>query len=397
MRETAAALVVAAGAGTRFGGPLPKVFAPLAGQPVLAYSLQAFDAQPQFSHLCVVAAAEYLGQAQALCEAYVQRLSWQVVAGGDERQASVGHGLQALAPLTPTWVAIHDGARPLVSPALISEALRLAQTHGAAVPVIPCPDTIKELSPTGQIARTPDRRLLRLAQTPQTFRYELICRAHARAAAEGWVVTDDAMMVEQSGEQVVPSPGEVRNMKITHPADLTAAARLLDDERALSWRVGHGYDLHRLVAGRPLILGGVTLEYDKGLDGHSDADAALHALCDALLGAAGLGDIGQHFPDHDPAYKGADSLQLTRQVVARLAAAGWQPANADVTIVAQRPRLGPHIPLMRERTAEALRLAVEKVNYKATTTEGLGPEGEGLAISAYAVVTIARSDQPTGA
>lgn len=388
MSESAAALIVAAGVGTRFGGKLPKVFASLAGQPLLTYSLRAFDAHPQFSHLCVVAAPEHLDRTRKICAATVRRLGCRVVAGGEQRQASVARGLAALADFSPTLVAIHDGARPLVSQTVITEALAIASAQGAAVPVLPCSDTVKELGPEGTVARTLDRQYLRLAQTPQTFRYDLICRAHERAMAEGWDVTDDAMMVERLGEAVTPSPGDPRNLKITHPEDLALAEWLLEGDPRGSIRVGHGYDLHRLVEGRPLVLGGVTVPHDRGLLGHSDADAALHALCDALLGAAGLGDIGRHFPDTDPAYAGADSLDLTRFVVEKLTQAGWQPLNADVTIVAQRPRLAPHIPLMRERTAAALGLSPEAVNYKATTTEGLGPEGEGLAISAHAVVTV---------
>jgi 2-C-methyl-D-erythritol 4-phosphate cytidylyltransferase/2-C-methyl-D-erythritol 2,4-cyclodiphosphate synthase len=388
MSESAAALIVAAGAGTRFGGPQPKVFAPLAGQPLLTYSLRAFDGHPQISHLCVVASPEHLDRTRELCAVTVQRCDCRVVAGGAQRQASVARGLQALADLSPTLVAIHDGARPLVSPAVITEALAVAGAQGAAVPVLPCSDTVKELAPTGTIARTLDRHPLRLAQTPQTFRYELICRAHEQAAAEGWEVTDDAMMVERLGEAVYPSAGEARNLKITHPEDLALAEWLLGAGAPGAVRVGHGYDLHRLVEGRALVLGGVTVPHERGLLGHSDADVALHALCDALLGAAGLGDIGRHFPDTDPAYAGADSLDLTRRVVAMLAEAGWQPLNADVTLVAQRPRLAPHVALMRERSAAALGLPPEAVNYKATTTEGLGPEGEGLAISAHAVVTV---------
>jgi 2-C-methyl-D-erythritol 4-phosphate cytidylyltransferase/2-C-methyl-D-erythritol 2,4-cyclodiphosphate synthase len=381
-----AALIVAAGAGTRFGGALPKVFVPLGGAPLLAWSLRAFGQHPEISTIVVVVAAEYLEQTQELCAAELD-LPYEVVAGGSQRRNSVANGLRALSNFNPNLVAIHDGARPLVSAPVISDSLRVARTCGAALATLGVTDTVKQLAADGCILATLDREQLQLAQTPQTFNYELILRAHERAEAEGWEVTDDAMLVERLGHPVYASQGEWRNLKITRPEDLMLAEWLLQADRPRQ-RIGHGFDLHRLVEGRKLMLGGVEIPHEKGLLGHSDADAALHALCDAILGAAGLGDIGQHFPDTDPAYKDADSLDLTRRVAELARAVGWQVGNVDVTIIAQQPRLAPHIPAMREATAAALGIAPALVNFKATTTEKLGLIGEGQALAAEAVALL---------
>lgn len=385
MSERVAALIVAAGAGTRFGGDLPKVFVPLAGLPLLAWSLRAYGRHPAVQSLCVVTAEEYRAPAARLCEAQLT-VPWQVVAGGAVRRQSVHKGLQALRACAPDLVAIHDGARPLVSPEVISDGLAVAARHGAALAALPVVDTVKRTDGAGRVTATLDRRELQLAQTPQTFRFDLIYRAHEQAEAEGWEVTDDAMLVERCGHPVYASRGDRRNLKITVPEDLLMAQSLLSPPGAP--RVGHGFDLHRLVAGRRLVLGGVQVQYERGLLGHSDADAPLHAVCDALLGAAGLGDIGRHFPDTDPAYKDADSRQLLRRVGELARAAGWLVGNIDVTILAQAPRLAPHLPAMCEATAAALGVPPALINYKATTTEKLGPIGEGEAIAAEAVALL---------
>jgi 2-C-methyl-D-erythritol 4-phosphate cytidylyltransferase/2-C-methyl-D-erythritol 2,4-cyclodiphosphate synthase len=374
-----AALVVAAGAGERFGGPLPKVFVPLAGRPMLAWAVRAFAAHPEIDDLAVVVAPEQLARARELCGEAL------IVAGGAHRRQSVLNGLRALADLQPELVAIHDGARPLVTAAVISDSLRVCREHGAALTAVPATDTVKQVE-DGRIIGTLDRRRIHLAQTPQTFCFDLILQAHERADAEGWEVTDDAMLLERLGHPVYTSSGDTRNLKITTRADLLRAEALLRGEQTP--HVGHGLDVHRLVAGRRLILGGVAIPHDKGLLGHSDADAALHAIADALLGACGLGDIGRLFPDTDAQYQDADSVELLRQVVGRVAQAGWRVGNVDVTIIAQEPRLAPHVENMRAATAEALGVDLTQVSYKATTTEKLGPIGEGRAIAAEAVALL---------
>ena len=337
----------------------------------------------------VVVSRDWLGPTRELCSAELS-IPWEVVEGGAERRMSVCNGLRALRDFHPDLVAIHDGARPLVSSDVISDSIDVARRCGAALATVNVVDTVKQVDAAQCITATLDRSQLQLAQTPQTFRYDLILQAHERAEAEGWEVTDDAMLVERLGYAVYASRGDRRNLKITVPEDLSMAQWLLESNKS-ALRVGHGFDLHRLVEGRRLVLGGVNIEYANGLLGHSDADAALHALCDAILGAAGLGDIGQHFPDTDPAYEDADSLRLLGRVGELARAAGWAIGNVDVTILCQAPKLAPHLPAMRERTAAALGVAPDLINYKATTTEKLGPIGEGQAIAAEAVVLLVSS------
>ncbi|MEN6643410.1 MAG: 2-C-methyl-D-erythritol 4-phosphate cytidylyltransferase [Armatimonadia bacterium] len=386
MSERVAALIVAAGSGTRFGCALPKVFAPLSGRPLLCWSLRAFGTHPEVDEVVVVAATEYAAQARSLCEAELS-VPWQVVEGGSERRVSVYNGLAALQSNPPDIVAIHDGARPLVSSEVISDSLRVCRDHGAALAAVGAVDTVKQADPNGLVTATLDRSNIFLAQTPQTFSYRLIFDAHERAAREQCEVTDDAMLLERFGSPVHLSRGESHNLKITMPEDLKLAEWLLQGQNPAP-RVGHGYDLHRLVEGRRLVLGGIEIPHTKGLLGHSDADAALHAICDAILGACALGDIGRHFPDTDAAYKDADSRELTRQVVALAREAGWRVGNVDVTIMAQEPKLAPHNAAMREATAAALNVPVEQVSFKATTNEGLDSIGRGEAIAAHAFIVM---------
>jgi len=378
-----AALIVAAGAGERFGGALPKVFVPLGGRPMLLWAVQAFAAHPEVDDIVLVVAPEYVSQARELCAHVDADVS--ILAGGAHRRQSVLNGLRALQPLQPDLVAIHDGARPFVSPQIISDSLRVCREHGAALTALPATDTVKQVE-TERVVATLDRQGVYLAQTPQTFRFDLILQAHEQAESEGCEVTDDAMLLERLGHPVYISRGEARNLKITTQDDLRRAEGWLMGEQTP--RVGHGLDVHRLVEGRRLVLGGVEIPHDKGLLGHSDADAALHAIADALLGACALGDIGRCFPDTDQRYKDADSAELLQRVVAMVAEAGWRVGNVDVTIIAQEPRLAPHVERMREATAAALGVAVEQVSYKATTAEHLGPIGEGQAIAAEAVALL---------
>lgn len=403
----AGAVVVAAGQGRRMGG-VDKGFLPLGGRPVLFWSLSALSAVPEIREIVVVVApGEEDAVAGRIAGGRFPKVA-AVVPGGAERQFSVAAGLDALSPQIEI-VAVHDGARPLVEPEAVRQALaRLAAEDLAGVALgVPVKDTIKELDEGGLVAGTPRRERLWAVQTPQVFRVAVLRQAHAEARASGVLATDDCALVERLGLPVALVPGDYRNLKVTTWDDLALAERLLakraggaEEPHASEWRsgrcgamrVGVGYDVHRLVEGRDLVLGGVRVPYEKGLLGHSDADVLTHALMDALLGAAGLGDIGQQFPDTDPAYAGADSLALLGRVGALVAGAGYRVHNADAVVIAERPKLAPHLPAMRERLAAALGCAPDAVGLKATTTEGLGFTGRGEGIAAQAVCLLAKRE-----
>ncbi|HEY3396340.1 MAG TPA: 2-C-methyl-D-erythritol 4-phosphate cytidylyltransferase [Armatimonadota bacterium] len=380
-----AALIMAAGRGERMGGALPKCFLPLAGRPLVAHALAAFARTPEVETVILVAPPGWTEPARELLAA-AGLADLQIVGGGESRMDSVERGLQALEADAPELVAIHDGARPLISPETISATLAAAAQTGAALAATPLTDTLKRANADLLVTATPPRENLWRAQTPQCFRYDLVCAAHQRAREEHWPATDDGMLVEKLGHPVQLVPTRGYNPKMTTPEDMQRAEHLLS--AAAETRVGHGYDLHRLVTGRPLVLGGVTIPHEQGLLGHSDADAACHALADALLGAVALGDIGAHFPDTDPTYAGADSTLLLAHVAELLRQNGWRLVNCDLTIQAQAPRLRPHVEQMRTRLAAALGVEVTRVSVKATTMEGLGPIGEEQAIAAHAVVLL---------
>ena len=375
------ALIVAAGRGARSGIGYNKVFYPLPGGCVLSHTIRAMADSGAFDGITVVISAEDEALFERCCaQDGTRRLVRAVAYGGSTRQMSVYNGLCAL-PQDTELVAIHDGARPYVSEPVIRATIDSARAWGSGVIATPVIDTIKQVDAEEFAIATPPRSALRAVQTPQTFRYAEIMAAHSRAMADGYNSTDDAALYEYVYGKVklVQAEGAMRNKKLTTPEDFSAAPVL---------RVGTGYDVHRLVVDRKLILCGVHVPYEKGLLGHSDADVALHALMDALLGAAGLGDIGRHFPDTDPQYKGADSMELLRCVMRKLADCGYAASNVDVTIVAQRPKLRDFIPQMNRNVASAVQLPEACVNVKATTTEKLGFEGAGLGISAQAVAMI---------
>jgi 2-C-methyl-D-erythritol 4-phosphate cytidylyltransferase / 2-C-methyl-D-erythritol 2,4-cyclodiphosphate synthase len=390
---TAAALIVAAGRGTRFGAEVPKVFVDLAGAPLYAWALRTYDACPEIGQIVLAVSPDYLAAAEAQCRELGLTTPLRVIAGGAARPDTVWAGLLALRESPPNLIAVQDGARPLTRPETIRRSLEIAAAHGASVTAAPVTDTIKEAGPDHRVVATPDRIRLWAAQTPQTFRYDLLLSCYRQARAAGWETTDDASVVERCGYPVFVNPAPATNLKVTTPHDLRHAALLLDAGtpalEAANVRIGHGYDVHRLVPGRRLVIGGVSIPHETGLDGHSDADVLLHALCDALLGAAARGDIGALFPDTDPAYEGADSLDLCRRVAGVVREAGLEIANVDTTVIAQRPRLAPHVGAMRANIAAALGVAVDRVSVKATTTEHLGFEGreEGIAASAVALLT----------
>ena len=377
-------MVVAGGRGARAGLGRNKVFFAWKGRSVLSRCLDALERSGALDGAVLVLGAEDFEQYDALCAREgASPLVKRVVAGGDCRRRSVRSGLAAL-PEEAEIVAVHDAARPFVSPEAVRETVQSARKWGSGVISTPVTDTIKRVGPDGAV-ETLDRAQLRAVQTPQTFDCAKLKAAHERAEAEGFDATDDAALFEHyyGSVRLVTAPGAEANIKLTNPADFEKLSRP-------AMRIGSGYDAHRLAEGRKLILCGIDVPHTRGLDGHSDADVAVHALMDALLGALGEGDIGRHFPDSDPAYKGISSMLLLEQVMKIVREHGYGVANADVTIVAQKPKLAAYIPAMRENLARAL--GTDAVNVKATTTERMGFEGEELGISAQAVALLTAAE-----
>ena len=383
MRKTCAAVIVAAGSATRMQG-IDKMLAPLAGVPVVLRSVHALAASDCIDSLVIVTRTECMETLRTLCAEVSKPVT--VVAGGASRPESVLAGLAAL-PEGTELAAIHDGARPLVTQAVIAEAVEAAERCGAAAPAVPVHDTIKQAE-NGLVRATPERKTLFAVQTPQVFDVKLLKTVLRAAMERGIALTDDCSAVEAAGKPVVLTQGCEENLKITTPVDLTLAEAIL--KRRKTMRIGHGYDVHRLTEGRRLILGGVEIPFERGLDGHSDADVLVHALMDALLGAAGLRDIGVLFPDNDPAYKNISSMLLLDRVMLTLEHAGYAVGNVDVTVLAQRPKLKDYIPVMRENLARAMKIPLDCVNIKATTEEGLGFTGSGEGIACHAVCLLER-------
>jgi len=388
MQGMVVAVVPAAGAGTRLGGARPKQFLPLAGRPLLTRTLMVLEQTPQVHAVVVVCPPGGEDETRRTCvEPYGLAKVAAVVPGGAQRQDSVAAGVAAATKLGAKWLVVHDAARPLAKPELFARVLAAAAHTGAAIAAVPAADTIKQAGADDLAEATLDRSRLWLVQTPQVFERGLLERALAQAAKDGYYATDEAGLVERLGEKVKLVMGSRDNIKVTTPEDLALAQGML----GAATRVGQGFDAHRLVQGRRLVLAGVELTHSSGLLGHSDADVATHAVMDALLAAAGLGDIGQMFPDSDPAFAGADSLELLTQVVQRLAREGWRPAQVSLTLLAQRPKISPHYPAMRAKLASALGLEPEAVNLAASTTEGLGFVGREEGMAAWATAVIARS------
>lgn len=382
------AIVAAAGKGRRFGAGENKVFAPLAGRTVLHWSVQRLLDSGTLDSVVIVTGAEDVDRVRKIASVFPAVHS--VCEGGAERSDSVRNALREV-PAGTEVVAIHDGARPLASPALIARVIAEAREHGAALPATPVSDTLKRSADGADIRETVDRRGLYGVQTPQAFHLDLLRRAYAEAAAAGFAGTDDASYVERLGHPVRLVPGERSNLKITVQEDLQMAEALLSPAPVL--RTGFGYDVHRLAPNRKLVLGGVELHHpqDLGLDGHSDADVLLHALADALLGAAALGDIGEHFPNTDDRYRGISSVVLLGAVARLLREKGWEPVNVDAMLIAERPKIRPHVDTMRARVAEALEIGPDCVSIKATTNERLGFEGREEGIAAHAVAMIRKT------
>lgn len=377
------AIILGGGSGQRMGAKCNKVLLPIAGKSMIVRSVEAFV--PLVEQVVVVSREEDMPvMASELAQ---NGLDVPMVSGGATRQESVWRGLQALSGQCG-GVLVHDGARCLVTADVIQRCMVSVEKCGTGVAAVPVTDTIKTVSDANIALDTPNRASLRAVQTPQGFKVDLFRRAHEQAQRDGFLGTDDASLVERLGVPVQLTEGSRRNIKLTTPEDLLMAEAFFAEQALPALRVGQGYDVHRLVEGRPLILCGVSIPHTLGLLGHSDADVALHALMDAMLGAMALGDIGKHFPDTDEAYRGISSMLLLRHVVALLKAHHARVTNCDVTIVAQKPKLLPYIPQMRQNVADALELPLARVNIKATTTEKLGFEGEEKGISAQAVCMV---------
>lgn len=384
------AVVPAAGSSTRMEGQ-DKLLLPLEEQPVLLHTLRALELCPYLAEIIVVTREDLIVPIGQLCRDAGLSKVRKVIVGGATRTHSVLAGLGEL-PSGAELVAIHDGARPLVSQEVLETVIFRAAECGAAAPAVPVKDTIKQAKggdgktvPEGcRVENTPDRSTLYAVQTPQCFdRAAYLAALDELDEVSARLVTDDCSLFELTGRPVELVQGDYANIKITTREDLPRAGN-----GGKKMRIGHGYDVHRLVEGRKLILGGVEVPYEKGLLGHSDADVLAHAVMDAVLGAAALGDIGQHFPDTAEEYAGADSLMLARRVAEIMTGHGWRIENIDATILCQRPKLAPHIPAMRAKLAEAFGMPVDAVSVKATTEEHLGFTGEGLGIAAHAVALI---------
>lgn len=370
------AVILAAGESSRMGRPKQRI--PLCGEPVLRRAVRAYAG---IADECIAVARERdLPEIREM----LGGLPCAVVAGGKTRQASARLGLAAVSPRA-THIAVADGARPLTPREDILRTWEAARASGAAALAVRVTDTLKKADAECRIVATVSRDNLWRVQTPQIFSLPLYTRAMEQAAAQGRDYTDDCALVEALGAPVTLVEGGASNIKITSPRDLPLARALLREKGECGMRVGHGYDVHRLVPGRRLVLGGVTVPHETGLLGHSDADVLLHAVADALLGAAGMGDIGRLYPDTDERFRGADSLELLRGVRERLDAAGWAVSNIDGTVIAQRPKLAPYLAAMRENIASACAVPPERVNVKATTEEALGFTGREEGIAAHAV------------
>lgn len=374
-----AVIIAAAGLGTRMGGSVPKQYMKIGGEPMLLKTTRAFCSNEYIDYVFIVTNKDYVDYCLRLREEYGLSKVVSVVEGGKERQDSVYCALQEINRKRPgvEYVLVHDGARPFVSQETIDFVIAAAAGVGAAVACVPVKNSIRRGS--GTDSRNIERKDLYSVQTPQGFKKSILMEAYETAFAEGYYGTDDAGLVERIGRPVELVRGQYDNIKITTKEDIPMESR-----------AGTGFDVHRLTEGRPLILGGVKIPFEKGLLGHSDADVLIHALMDALLGAAALGDIGQHFPDTDEAYRGISSLVLLEKVKLLLEEELYKISNVDMTVIAQRPKIKPYINDMKKNIAETLEIEESRINIKATTTEQLGFTGREEGIAAQAVCLLCR-------
>jgi 2-C-methyl-D-erythritol 4-phosphate cytidylyltransferase/2-C-methyl-D-erythritol 2,4-cyclodiphosphate synthase len=390
--ERTAAILVAAGRGLRAGAGGPKQYRSIGGQSVIFRAMEPFCCHPQVAAVQPVLNPEDV----AMFNEAVRELKHQPPTnGGATRQASVHAGLEALAGQKPDIVLIHDAARPFVSAALISRAIKAASATGAAIPAIQVADTIKLVDGAGNVEATPERARLRIAQTPQAFRFDVILDAHRRAAREGRNdFTDDAALAEWAGLTVATFEGDPANMKLTTPEDFVREEARLASQLG-DVRTGTGYDVHAFGDGDHLMICGIRVPHSRGFLAHSDGDVGLHALVDAILGALADGDIGSHFPPSDTKWKGAASDKFLKYAVDRVTARGGRIANLEVTLICERPKIGPLRDTMRARIAEIAGLSISRVAVKATTSERLGFTGreEGIAATASATIRLPWDDK----
>ena len=383
-QASCAAIIVAAGSGSRMGGDMPKQFMDLGGRPVLAHSLTAFASDPRFGGIVVVCASDWMDEVRAIAK--VEGVTILLAEGGATRRDSVRAGLSALPAhrLAPDYIFVHDAARPGLSRAMLDSLHVALKSASAAVPALAVVDSMA-FAANGNLSQSLDRSQLVRVQTPQAFHAATLFAAH-----EQWLgvdePTDDARMAQAIGANVAVIAGDDRLIKLTQPQDFALFNALHDDRSSHIMRIGQGYDVHRLVVGEELWLCGVKIEHTHGLSGHSDADVALHAITDAVLGAIGAGDIGQHFPPSDPQWRGARSDQFLAHAMTLARDAGFRLGNADLTIICERPKIGPHRETMRESLARILGVSPNQISVKATTTEGLGFTGREEGIAAQAVV-----------
>ena len=384
------AIIAAGGRGQRFGSARPKQLLTVGGRPMLERSVALFLDHPDVDEIVVALPADLAADPPPYLRAASKPI--RVVAGGARRQDSVANAFQA-ASAESLVVVVHDAARPFASADLVSRTIAAAVESGAALAALRVSDTVKRIGDRMVIETLP-RESLYLAQTPQAFRREILREALALGEAGG-DATDEASLAERAGHAVRVVEGEPGNIKITMPEDLAVAEAIARRAghagRQPAIRVGTGYDLHRLVEGRPLILAGVRMAFERGLLGHSDADVVCHAVTDAILGAAAAGDIGRHFPDTDPRWKDASSLDLLRRAVGTVRATGFAVVNIDVVVIAERPTLWPFVDAMRANLAEAVGVPVDAVSLKGKTNEGVDTTGRGEAIACHAVALVRNS------
>lgn len=374
-----AVIIAAAGQGKRLGSDTPKQYLKIAGEPILVKTVRAFCNNDRVDYVFIVTNKDYIGHCEQLVNEYDLDKVVSVVEGGKERQDSVYQALQQINRKRPgvEYVLVHDAARPFVSQETINYVIEAAVGVGAAIACVPVKDSIRQ--GTSEESRNVERSNLYNVQTPQGFKKSVLIEAYEKAFADKYYGTDDASLVERIGQPVELVIGQYDNIKITTKEDMP-----------MENRIGTGFDVHALVEGRPLIMGGVNIPFEKGLDGHSDADVLIHALMDALLGAAALGDIGRHFPDTDPQYKGISSVKLLEHVAGLLEDEFYKIGNVDITLMAQRPKIKPYIDDMRKIIAETLDVDISRINIKGTTTEKLGFVGREEGIAAQAVCLLYR-------
>jgi len=392
MTFSAAAIIPAAGIGTRMKLDHPKQFHWLSGAPILVHTVKAFLKNSHIDQIVVVVPADWIKQTHEMFTAYVDEgAEITIVPGGKRRQDSVLAGLNIINPEIDI-VLVHDGARPLVSQTVIDSCYEAAINNGAAIAAVPVKDTLKKGDKTAIVTDTVERKNLWHAQTPQAARRELLVKAFQQL--EGKDVTDESSLLQLAGIPVTLVAGSESNIKITRPEDLQLAETIMCSSTKNSVRIGHGYDAHRFAENRALVLGGVTIPHPLGLAGHSDADVLTHALCDAILGALGEGDIGRHFPDSDKQFSNIYSISLLERVIALAASHSYSLANCDITLVCQAPRLAPFLDEMKELLAKTCEVNNNSINIKATTTEKMGFTGREEGISCHAVVLLHSYNQP---